>query len=170
MERDLFALALDARVALAKAHVAAGYDEYEAYMESEEAWTLAREVGRRFPNEPMPVLLSDKPLTEAWTLGREEVLCEEQEAIDAARIEQALAAKNWKALDMSTPAEIVRQLRAGEAAEVNGHSLEFDDELHLIWMTNPYGCDGVLCDGLNEAQIERFLIDMARGVTYGATP
>lgn len=168
--QSLFASALDARVALATANVLRGHDHYRAYMEEQRAFSLARDAGRRFPHEPMPLLLVDHPLFEAWMLGRNEAVCEAQEAAEATRIEQALAAKNWAALAMPTPTEVVQKLRAGESFELNGHTLEFEEDLEVVWVTNPYGIDGAFSDEASEAEIERFLTDMARGVTYGPTP
>ncbi|WP_155754550.1 hypothetical protein [Burkholderia stagnalis] len=186
---DLFSLALAARCQWA---IATGLNpeltrderDFVAYgIAMERSRDLAREAGRAFPDEPCPPLLVDVPLLcDAFEHEGALVLADRAAAIHAAErdlerererhhAEVLIANADWEALRLPTPDRLTAKLLAGEPAEVCCHRLEYEEELDIVWFTNPYGVDGVLCSGVPDvATITLFLIDMARGVEYGPIP
>ncbi|MDY7806125.1 hypothetical protein [Burkholderia stagnalis] len=144
---------------------------------------LAREAARAFPDEPCPPLLVNVPfLCDAFEHEGVLVHADRAAAIDAAerqrqrererqRAEVLIASEEWEALRLPTPDRLTAKLLTGAPATVCCHRLEYEEELDIVWFTNPYGVDGVLCDGAPDiATIKSFLIDMARGIEYGPTP
>jgi hypothetical protein len=66
-----------------------------------------------------------------------------------------------------TAAQLYTLLQAGTSCTVNGHTLTLDE--HGVWITNPYGNDG-LWQELTIERIEKFLTDMAANEEYGLVP
>lgn len=88
------------------------------------------------------------------------------------RVSDLIKANDWAALDLPTPEELTASLASGEShSDINGHFVVYDQEDDMTWITNPYGVDGVLCNGVPTVNgIRSFLTDMARGVEYGPVP
>ncbi|WP_124491789.1 hypothetical protein [Burkholderia stagnalis] len=141
---------------------------------------LAREAAQSFPAKPCPPLLVDVPfLCDVFEHEVALVNAARTAAIDATerdherergrqRAEVLIANEDWAALHLPTPDQLTAKLLSGAPATVCCHRLEYDEELDIVWFTNPYGVDGALCDGAPDiATIKSFLIDMARGVEYG---
>lgn len=190
---DLFSIALAARCQWAIATCLhpdlTGDDrDFDLYgVAAEDAESFAREAARTFPGAPCPHLLIDVPMLRdafeheaALVLAylaseyeaRERCLEEKRQRQIVAEMTKALiASEDWAALDLPTPDELVAKLLDQECVDICGHSLEYEEELDVVWLTNPYGVDGVLCNGRPDTRsIRSFLIDMARGVEYGPVP
>lgn len=69
--------------------------------------------------------------------------------------------------DLPTATKLHALLKAGTACTVSGHTLTLDE--HGVWITNPYGNDGLWQD-LTVERVEKFLADMAVGKEYGLVP
>ncbi|MBC8737002.1 hypothetical protein F6X40_09295 [Paraburkholderia sp. UCT31] len=178
-EQSLFSLALKARVASAHGVIAdiVGESAYTARMSHRaDAWQHAEKAGYYYGHESIPNLLANEvELSAAWYEGIERREKEEQakareraKAEADALVEQRIAARDWTALGLPTPAELVLKLGQREEVSVEGHSLTYDEG--FVWYTNPYGQDGIACEGLDEKALDKFLCNLARGVEYGALP
>lgn len=94
---------------------------------------------------------------------------QEQQRLDAERIEACLVACDWEGLALPSPADLLSRLLAHERVRVNHHSLVYEDG--WTWMTNPYGIDGVLsCRAPTLQACHEFLVRMARDEDYGPVP
>ena len=158
------------------------YTAYAAWVERAES--LADEAGRSFPDEPTPNLLVDVPfLRDIFEIAaslaldnreaeRDRAEREEARQREQARIERAISANDWDALHLPAPEQLAADLTASNhGVRVACHFLIFDADDGLTWYTNPYGVDGVLCNGAPSPEDARaFLLDMARGVEYGPVP
>lgn len=117
-------------------------------------------------------------LREAWETTRQVIDEEHAEALQYAaerahqqKVESHIVAGNWPELGMPTPAEALNTLLAGEELEANGHTAFYDNTDGITWCVNPYGVDGILCNGQPTLQrVISFLKDMARGKEYGPVP
>ena len=69
-----------------------------------------------------------------------------------------------------TPEELLELLLNGESAKINQHFVVYDRENCVVWYTNPYGIDGVLCHEPTIEAMRVFLARMARDQDYGLTP
>lgn len=176
---SLFKLALEARYHYALMGVLLDCDkisskEFDHYRSM--AGHLSCLAGERFPDEPIPLLLSDdEELKECWKAGRDAVLEERSQLerlvvrqAEAVRIEQLLQARDWGSLGLPTPEALQADLAAGKVREFEGHKLHPD--VDGCWITNPYGIDCALIDIKALDAIEGFLSDMARGEKWGLVP
>lgn len=68
------------------------------------------------------------------------------------------------------PDQLMAKLLAGKAVEVNCHYVIYDKAEGLVWYTNPYGVDGILCKEPTIEAMRRFLEDIRRGQDYGPLP
>lgn len=144
------------------------------------ASNLAWQCGYRFGHEPMPSFFADcDELQECWEYGAEdkedERVAAETEAENmrrAARVELLIQARDWNALHLPEPEEVLALLLAGESCLVAGHRLSPEGDLNIVWFTNAYGHDGAFAniDELDLASVSEFLCDMARGKEYGPVP
>lgn len=99
---------------------------------------------------------------------------EQQETNEKAWREEVnahIAAGRWESLGMPSPENALAALLDGGDLDLNDHQASFDQGDDVVWCTNPYGIDLILCQGTPTLPIVTgFLEDMARGVTYGPAP
>lgn len=174
---SLFSLALNARCesALMWLYVTSGdvgtpaFDRHRG-----KAYEFAYRAGYHYADEPIPHLLrDDDELRQAWDHGIHDQQIERREAqaaVDRERIKQLIAAKDWPALNLPFPEQILETLRAGKPVHVEGHGLYSEED--YICCVNPYGIEMVMSaiSDLTLADIEGFLADMAIGEEWGAVP
>jgi hypothetical protein len=154
--------AVHARADWALAYLAAFIGR--ASMANERARALAEEAGIDNPNATCPRLLEDiAELALAFDVGQ-------TRARESERVESALLACDWQALNLPTPETLLAELLASGSTSVDGTLLTWESALGVTWYTNAYGIDGALCGTPDLAVMERFLIDTARGVEYGPIP
>jgi hypothetical protein len=102
---------------------------------------------------PCPTLFADEPqLSDAWNRGAQR----------AARKRYTYERDNLPGAEA-----LYELLTRGQSCEVNGHSLSPDE--HGVWITNPYGADGLWQDVTIE-RVQKFLLDMAQDKEYGLVP
>ncbi len=173
----LFALALNARVEYALMWIA-------SIVEDEKCWStrrrnageLAWKAGYIFGDQPIPTFFKgEEELEEAWRAGAIEREDEEHEAEKdierqkrEALIEEKIEARDWEALGLPHPHDLLTALQNGESHNVGGHALTPDED--GVWITNPYGHDCALWQAVTIEDVEQFLTDMARGEEYGPVP
>jgi hypothetical protein len=69
-----------------------------------------------------------------------------------------------------TPEQIVDVLLAGGSITVHQHYFVFDDADEIVWYTNPYGIDGILCKRPSVEGFRKLLYELERGRELGLTP
>lgn len=69
-----------------------------------------------------------------------------------------------------TPEQMMARLHAAEVVEVNCHRVFYDKRDGVVWYTNPYGIDGILCMEPKIEVMRRFLDDMRQDRDYGPLP
>lgn len=70
--------------------------------------------------------------------------------------------------NLPTALELLNQV-IEHSVEIQGHTLSYDSENKLIWITNPYGIDsGIL--HTTEDSCQKFLNKIYSGETYGVVP
>lgn len=150
----------------------AEFDRYRA-----EAYHKAYKVGYDFPEfeEPPVCFLPRSECEYGFHDGRtdraqrtREEQREEREAAANLRVQSLLEIGDWAALHMPSPSALMAELARGEAPEVCGHRLAWEDG--VLWFTNPYGVDGALGSDLDEQSLADILTQLARGEEYGAVP
>jgi hypothetical protein len=143
----------------------------------EEAASIA--ISLAWETDVLPPMFENHAiLREAWETTRQVIDEEHAEALQYAaerahqqKVESHIVAGNWPELGMPTPAEALNTLLAGEELEANGHTAFYDNTDGITWCVNPYGVDGILCNGQPTLQrVISFLKDMARGKEYGPVP
>lgn len=170
--------AIDARAYEALSEIAymAGNDEHGFDLQ-EEAASIA--ISLAWETDVLPPMFENHAiLREAWETTRQVIDEEHAEALQYAaerahqqKVESHIVAGNWTELGMPTPAEALNTLLAGEELEANGHTAFYDNTDGVTWCVNPYGVDGILCNGQPTLQrLISFLKDMARGKEYGPVP
>ena len=190
---DLFSIALAARCQWAIASCLhpdlTGADrDLDLYgIAAENAESFVQEAARASPDAPCPQILIDVPILRgafeheaalvfacltSESEAHERCLEEKRQHQIAAEITEVLIAnEDWEALDLPTPDELVAKLLDQECVDVCGHCLDYEEELDVVWLTNPYGVDGLLFNGRPATRsIKSFHIDMARDVEYGPVP
>jgi len=144
---------------------------------AEEASSIA--ISLAWETDVLPLMFENHAvLREAWETTREVIDQEKAETLryaaekaHQAHVENCIAAGSWIQLGMPSPAEALSTLLAGEELEANGHTALYDSADSVTWCVNPYGVDGILCNGQPTLeQVTSFLKDMARGKEYGPVP
>jgi hypothetical protein len=69
-----------------------------------------------------------------------------------------------------TPEQIVDVLLAGGSITVHQHYFVFDAADEIVWYTNPYGIDGILCKRPSVEWLRKLLYELERGRELGLTP
>ncbi|WP_155836268.1 hypothetical protein [Burkholderia sp. AU4i] len=127
---SLFSLALDARCeyALMRLRIVAdeiGSDAFNQHYA--EGYRLAARAGYQYAGEPIPNLLRDADeLEEAWNDGvkkREEERRAAGEQIRRLDIEKLIEEKDWYALGLPFPEQILWSLRRGDRVRIRWHFL-----------------------------------------------
>ncbi|KND57177.1 hypothetical protein BSCH_02100 [Candidatus Paraburkholderia schumanniana] len=160
---SLFSLALNARCesAMMWLYVTAGDAVTPAFDRHRgEAYDCACRAGYRYAHEPIPHLLRDDELRQAWAHG---VINRQRD-----RIRNLIAANDWPALALPFPEQILETLRAGKPVHVDGHGLYSEED--SICCASPSGIERIMCAArdLSLADIEGFLADMALDVEWVA--
>lgn len=89
----------------------------------------------------------------------------------AVKVRALVANDDWCALALPTPSELLGNLLSGQSSDVQGHFIDYDKSDDVVWITNPYGIDLILCQGRpSEQTIRRFLVNLAMGRDYGPSP
>jgi hypothetical protein len=178
--------AIDARVAYARAEIYLGdMRKLEGSIPIDDehvvsALIFAAEASEsQSENASMPGLLDEIPLlrarfTEAvrWRQRYRREMAYEARARRERRRRRYMAYRcDWTGLEYPTPQEALTALMAGNTIEANGHRISWDDDDQVVWCTNPYGVDTLVCSrNPTVVDMRRFLRDMAYGRTYGRTP
>lgn len=170
--------AIEARACNAMAEIFHMSGSFErAFDCQEEAASIA--ISLAWETDVLPPMFENHAiLREAWETTRQVIDEEHAEALQYAaerahqqKVESHIVAGNWTELGMPTPAEALNTLLAGEELEANGHTAFYDNTDGVTWCVNPYGVDGILCNGQPTLQrVISFLKDMARGKEYGPVP
>jgi hypothetical protein len=180
---DLFSLALEARVQWALAICACRSAE-EANTRKRFAEKAAQAAAFDNFAEPVPHLLADVPfLREAFEAVAAVMLSEADEwrrsdaqsgearrAVEQARVEACVVSGDWSALDLPTPEALTVELLSEKSADVDGRLVSYDAENGVVWITNPYGIDGMVCKVPTVDTMRVFLSNIARGNEYGLCP
>lgn len=72
--------------------------------------------------------------------------------------------------EQPTPEELLEWLLSGKSAKINQHFVVYDRENGVVWYTNPYGIDGILCQQPTIEAMRTFLARMTLDQDYGLTP
>lgn len=179
-DESLFSLALEARCeyALMRLRIVADEIGSDAFNQHHaEAYRLAARAGYLHADEPIPNLLRDSDeLADAWNDGvkkREEERRAAGEQIHRIDIEKLIAEKDWYALGLPFPEQILWSLKRGERVRIRWHFLIPD--ANSVTYDNPYGQAAYFgaLDELSVADLDALLADIARGqpwrrVQYGS--
>jgi len=173
---------LDARCQFALARVLLVVDRLRANRVAQQVWgdvvDMAHEVDAMESPWPLlgePVLL--KAFQLGLDLGRRQMLFREAGearlvawvANKQAQKEATLAAQLEDEAVAPSADSLLSRVRAGEPVELNGHSLEWDQEFEILAGTNPYGVDYYWGEMTVES-LSRWRALMLRGETIGASP
>lgn len=170
--------AIDARVCVEHAAICEFAGALSrAFDWQEEAASIA--ISLAWENAEFPLLFAHNAfLRETWENTRR-IVCEQQsqrqrKEAEAARwieIDAALASGDWDALGLQQPSEALTHLLEHQTLTVHGYRVRYDAADGITWYTNPYGVDGILCNGKPSLEVVTgFLTDMARGKEYGLLP
>ncbi|MBU9439096.1 hypothetical protein KTE91_28865 [Burkholderia multivorans] len=169
-DESLFSLALNARCeyALMRLRIVADEIGSPAFNQHQaEAYWLAARAGYLYAGEPIPILLRDgDELEDAWNDGvkkREEERRSAGEQIHRLDIEKLIEEKDWYALGLPFPEQILWSLKRGGRVRIRWHFLTPD--VNSVTYGNPYGeatFFGTL-DELSVADLDVLLADIARG-------
>lgn len=167
---SLFSLALEARCeyALMLLRIVADEIGSDAFnLHCAEAYRLAARAGYLYAGEPIPNLLCDgDELEDAWNDGvkkREEERRAAGEQIRRPDIEKLIDEKDWYALGLLFPEQILWSLKRGDRVPIRWHFLTPD--VNCVTYGNPYG-DAALFGTLDDLSVEDLdvlLADIARG-------
>ncbi|HDR9758741.1 hypothetical protein KDX16_32135 [Burkholderia vietnamiensis] len=169
-DESLFSLALNARCeyALMRLRVVAGEIGSPAFKHHlAEANRLAARAGYLYAREPIPTLLRDaEELEDAWNDGVKK--CEEErraagEQIRRPDIEKLIDEKDWYALGLPFPEQILWSLKRGDRVLIRWHFLT--PNVNSVTYGNPYR-DAALFGTLDDLSVEDLdvlLSDIARG-------
>lgn len=143
----------------------------------EEAASIAISLAWETDRLP-PMFEHHEMLREAWENTRLVIEDQEAEARQVVlvenrlqEIETYLRAENWEALGLPTPRDALVKVLAGEKVKANEHVLEYDPDTGITWYTNPYGLDGIFCNGYPGLDdIAAFLKKMAQCRDFGLVP
>lgn len=176
----LFSLALDARCeyALMRLRIVAdeiGSDAFDQH--HAEAYRLAARAGYLYADEPIPNLLRDSDeLEDAWNDGvrkRDEERRAAGDQVHRPDIEKLIAEKDWYALGLPFPEQILWSLRRGDRVRIRWHFLLPD--IDSVTYDNQFGQSAYFgsLDELSVATLDALLGDIARGepwrrVQYGS--
>jgi hypothetical protein len=69
-----------------------------------------------------------------------------------------------------TPEQIFDALSAGRSITIYQHYFVFDAADEIVWYTNPYGIDGILCKRPSVERFRKLLYELERGRELGLTP
>lgn len=177
---SLFSLALEARCeyALMRLRIVADEIGSDAFNQHHaEAYRLAARAGYLHADELIPNLLRDSDeLADAWNDGvkkREEERRAAGEQSHRLDIEKLIAEKDWYALGLPFPEQILWSLKRGERVRIRWHFLIPD--ANSVTYDNPYGQAAYFgaLDELSVADLDALLADIARGqpwrrVQYGS--
>lgn len=117
--------------------------------------------------DTLPPLFASSPvLAAAWDYARRRLQHQRRHAqiekLHRQYVEARLAAGDWSALGLPYPAVAVERLLAGETLRIEGHSLCFEPQYPIVWLTNAYGVDSALGHQPDLATITHFLTHIAR--------
>ncbi|WP_175145504.1 hypothetical protein [Paraburkholderia phenoliruptrix] len=170
---SLFSLALNARCeyALMRLRVVAdeigsvAFDRHRAA-----AYEFAARAGYLYAAEPIPNLLRDSDeLEDAWNDGvrhRESERRAAGEQIHRPDIEKLIAEKDWYALGLPFPEQILWNLKRGDRVRIRWHFLLPD--IDSVTYDNQYGQSayfGSLAE-LSTGELDALLADIARGQSW----
>ena len=135
---------------------------------AQESMSMAFNVGWLYPDMGLPTMFWPHPfLMSSWHDGKEAIEAAQALALQA----ENLAAGNWDALGVPSPQVLLAQLMAGEYVKVLGNGVSFDSANGLVWGTNSYGCDFVVCvTPPREGDIEVFVRELISGQEFGPVP
>lgn len=173
---------LDARCQFALARVLLVVDRQRANRVAQQVWADVVDLahGSELMEAPWQ-LQGERVLVKAFELGRElgqrhkpfleahDAQLLEWAATKHAQEEDARAARLEYEASAPSASALLASLRAGEQVELNGHSLEWDDEFETLAGSNPYGIDYYWGD-MTEESLSRWRALMLRGETIGASP
>jgi hypothetical protein len=168
-DESLFSLALNARCeyALMLLRVVADEVDTEAFdLHYAAALRLARRAGYLYDTEPIPNLLRDHDeLEEAWNEGvklRQDERRGAGEPDRAVNLEKLIAEKDWYALGLPFPEQILWSLRRGERVRIRWHFLLPDG--NDATYDNRYGQSAYFgaIDVMTADELEALLADVAR--------
>ncbi|MBN3776172.1 hypothetical protein G3O06_01155 [Burkholderia sp. Ac-20345] len=169
-DESLFSLALNARCeyALMLLRVVAGEIGSDAFNQHHaEAYRLAARAGYLYASEPIPNLLRDgDELEDAWNDGvkkREEERRAAGEQIRHLDIEKLIEEKDWYALGLPYPEQILWSLKRGDLVRIRWHFLIPD--VNSVTYDYQYG-EAAFFGALDDLLVEKLdvlLADIARG-------
>lgn len=173
---------LDARCQFALARVLLVVDRSRANRVAQQVWADVVDLahGSELMEAPWQ-LQGEQVLVKAFELGRElwqrhkpfvdaqDARLAEWAANKHAREEYARAVRLEYEASAPSASALLASLRAGEQVELNGHSLEWDDEFETLAGSNPYGIDYYWGE-MTEESLSRWRVLMLRGDTIGASP
>lgn len=67
-----------------------------------------------------------------------------------------------------TPPQLLNEVMKS-SVQINGHTLHYDSDNNLIWITNPYGLDSGVLEA-TEKSCQKFLENIEKDVVYGLCP
>lgn len=98
---------------------------------------------------------------------KEEAECQRQKIT---QVDASIARNDWRSLGLPSPSEVIATLVAGGDVWIEGHHLDFDEDLDVTWMETPY-VDSMGWSGLiDEQACLNFLRNIACGKVYGRQP
>jgi hypothetical protein len=179
-DESLFSLALKARCeyALMRLRIVADEIGSDAFNHHHaEAYRLSARAGYLHAGEPIPNLLRDgDELEDAWNDGvkkREEERRTAGEQIRRPDIEKLIDEKDWYALGLPFPEQILWSLKRGDRVRIRWHFLLPD--VGSVTYDNQFGQAAYFgsLDDLSVGDLEALLADIARGqpwrrVEYGS--
>lgn len=66
-----------------------------------------------------------------------------------------------------TAEAMAEELLAGRSVNIQQYFTVYDRDDELVWYTNPYGLDGIVCKRPTVATLHRFLNDLECGKDFG---
>lgn len=170
---SLFSLALNARCeyALMRLRFVAdeiGSNAFDRHHAA--AYEFAARAGYLYAAEPIPNLLRDSDeLEDAWNDGvkkREAERCAAGEQIHRPDIEKLIAEKDWYALGLPFPEQILWSLERGDRVRLRWHYLLPD--IDSVTYDNQYGQSAYFgsLHELSVGELEALLADIARGQSW----
>ncbi|MBB5448047.1 MULTISPECIES: hypothetical protein [unclassified Paraburkholderia] len=179
-DESLFSLALNGRCeyALMRLRIVADEIGSDAFDQRHaEVYRLAARAGYLYADEPIPNLLRDSDeLEDAWNDGvkkREGERRAAGEQIHGPDIEKLIAEKDWYALGLPFPEQILWSLKRGDRVRIRWHFLLPD--IDSVTYDNQFGQSAYFgsLDELPVATLDALLADIARGqlwrrVQYGS--
>lgn len=165
----------EAMLDLARAAIYAkiGLEEAAFQAWSNDAYERAYRLGQEAkPSDTPHPLLLEHGLGSAWMEGRKFAAGQEEKTDTGSSASRGKAISHgaWKALGLPSPEELRDSLLALETVRICDHRLEYDPGHGVVWLTNPYGCDSILCHEPTTSACLAFLTRVANGHDYDPVP